>query len=439
MGSSDQPSKPQSEYTPRACLMLLGSFTGVFCTVGFVNSFGLFEEYYSKAQLADESQSTIAWIGALAVFFIFSVSLVSGPLLDTIGPRILLCTGSFGTVFSLMMTSLCKELYQFILAQGILLGISQSLLTCPMIALVGQHIKVNRGAAVGIVISGSSLGGVVWPIAVNNLLQNPRIGFGWTMRIVAFIMTPLLTVSCLCCRPPAHPPLPTATTTLQTQSLTPLDAEKSSSPIIPQEQHSQKPSSHETPSILKNPTMHLTCLAFFMIYFGMFSPFFYTTSYAVAEGFSADLAFYTISIINGASLLGRILPGILADRYGRFNCCFVATFTSGIVALCWTKVTSVAGLVIFSTAYGFSSGAILSLQQACALQLATPKSVGLAVGVVMAAASLSAMAGIPISGELAQKYGYLSLSIYSGVSLLVGSLLLLVARVMQSRAFFAVV
>ncbi|PYI32131.1 MFS general substrate transporter [Aspergillus indologenus CBS 114.80] len=438
MVNSDQPSKPQSEYTPRACLMLLGSFTGVFCTVGFVNSFGLFEEYYSKAQLADESQSTIAWIGALAVFFIFSVSLVSGPLLDTIGPRILLCIGSFGTVFSLMMTSLCKELYQFILAQGILLGISQSLLTCPMIALVGQHIKVNRGAAVGIVISGSSLGGVIWPIAVNNLLQNPRIGFGWTMRIVAFIMIPLLAVSCLCCRPPAYPPLPT-TTTSQTQSSAPLDTEKSSSPIISQEQQSQKPSSHEIPPILKNPTMHLTCLAFFMIYFGMFSPFFYTTSYAVAQGFSADLAFYTISIINGASLFGRILPGILADRYGRFNCCFVATFTSGIIALCWTKVTSVAGLVIFSAAYGFSSGAILSLQQACALQLATPKSVGLAVGVVMAAASLSAMAGIPISGELAQRYGYLSLSIYSGVSLLVGSLLLLVARVMQSRAFFAVV
>ncbi|RAL06718.1 putative MFS monocarboxylate transporter [Aspergillus homomorphus CBS 101889] len=424
-------SKPPSEYTPRACLMLLGSFTGVFCTVGFMNSFGLFEEYYAKSQLAEESQSTIAWIGAIAVFFIFFVSVVSGPLLDTIGPRILLCVGSFGTVFSLMMTSLCHELYQFILAQGVLLGISQSLLTCPMIALVGQHIKVKRGFAVGIVISGSSLGGVIWPIAVNKLLQDPRIGFGWTMRIVAFIMIPLLAVSCLCCRPPAKP-LPAITPEFQAAA---VDTEKSS-PRISQD---QPPKPEHEPSILKNPSMHLTCLAFFIIYFGMFSPFFYTTSYAVAQGFSADLAFYTISIINGASLFGRILPGILADRYGRFNCCFVATFLSGIIALCWTKATSVAGLVVFSAAYGLASGAILSLQQACALQLATPKSIGLAVGVVMASAALSAMAGIPISGELAQKYGYLSLSIYSGVSLLVGSLLLLAARLAQSREVFAVV
>lgn len=44
-----------------------------------------------------------------------------------------------------------------------------------------------------------------------------------------------------------------------------------------------------------------------------------------------------------------------------------------------------------------------------------------------------AMASVPISGELAQKYGYLSLSIYSGVSLLVGGLLLALARLAQSR------
>lgn len=49
------------------------------------------------------------------------------------------------------------------------------------------------------------------------------------------------------------------------------------------------------------------------------------------------------------------------------------------------------------------------------------------------------MAGVPISGELAGKYGYLALSIYSGVSLLVGSLLLAIARLAQSRDLLAIV
>lgn len=49
------------------------------------------------------------------------------------------------------------------------------------------------------------------------------------------------------------------------------------------------------------------------------------------------------------------------------------------------------------------------------------------------------MAGIPISGQLAGKYGYLALSIYSGVSLLVGAVLLVIARLAQNRRLFAIV
>ncbi|OJI87224.1 hypothetical protein ASPTUDRAFT_522625 [Aspergillus tubingensis CBS 134.48] len=426
---NDAPStKPPSEYTPLAIMTLLGSFCGMFCTVGFVNSFGLFLEYYKKDQLSNQPESTIAWIASIDIFFIFGVSVVSGPLLDTLGPRLLLCIGSLGTIFSIMMTSLCKQLYQFILAQGILLGISLSLLTCPMIALVGQHIKIKRGAAVGIVIGGSSLGGVLWPIIVNELLKKPNIGFGWTMRIVGFIMLPLLTVTCFCCRPAAPPP---PSPSQQSQAQPEPESEKPSP--------APQPHKESEPPLLKNPTLHLTCLSFFIIYFGMFSPFFYVSSYGVAKGFSSSLSFYTISMLNGASLFGRVIGGILADKYGRFNVCIVFTILSGVVCLCWTKATSVAGLVVFAVAYGFASGAILSLQQACALQLATPKTVGLAVGVVMGATALSAMAGIPISGALVQKYGFLALSVYAGVSLLVGGVLLGVARGKQRLGFWVVV
>lgn len=73
---------------PRANLTILGAFTGLFCTVGFLNSFGVFEAYYAEDQLANESQTTIAWIGAISIFFIFAVSVVSGPLLDLFGPGV---------------------------------------------------------------------------------------------------------------------------------------------------------------------------------------------------------------------------------------------------------------------------------------------------------------------------------------------------------------
>ncbi|KAJ5770930.1 uncharacterized protein N7511_002981 [Penicillium nucicola] len=418
-----------SEYTPRAWLVIFGAFTCLFCTVGFMNSFGIFEEYYGKNQLSSSSSSTIAWLGAISIFFLFSISIGSGAMLDIFGPKLMVYTGSIGTVFSMMMISLCQKFYQFLLAQGVLLGISMALVSWPMLALVGQYIKVKRGAAMGIVLAGSSLGGIIWPIAIDRLLKNPSIGFPWTMRIVGFVMIPCFIFSCSVAKSPVVP----LTHATNEACEDPAD-EKTAEPDIKSPDRKT-----EVLDLFKQRSLQLLCLAMFITYFGMFSPFFYTTSFAVEKGFSTTLAFYTVSIVNGTSFFGRILPGIVADKYGKFNCCILATMTAGIVALCWTKVTSVAGLVIWCAAYGFASGGILSLQQACAAQVASPNTLGLAIGSVSGSTALSAMANVPISGVLSEKYGYLSLSLFSGISLLLGGLLLIAARMAQSKQLRAIV
>lgn len=255
-------------------------------------------------------------------------------------------TGSIGTVFSVMMISLCQEFYQFLLAQGVLLGISMALVSWPMLALVGQYIKIKRAAAMGIVLAGSSLGGVIWPIAIDRLLNNPSIGFPWTMRIVGFIMMPCFIFSCSVAKSPVASSISADNERLEQYT----DEKNAEQNVKPQSRKA------EVLDLFKQRSLQLLCLAMFIVYFGMFSPFFYTTSFAVERGFSTTLAFYTVSIVNGTSFFGRILPGIIADKYGKFNCCIVATISAGVVALCWTKVTSVAGLVIWSAAYGFASG-----------------------------------------------------------------------------------
>ncbi|CAG8195704.1 unnamed protein product [Penicillium salamii] len=414
--------------TPRAWLVIFGAFTCAFCTVGFMNSFGIFQEYYAKNQLASDSASTIAWLGAISILFLFGISVISGAMLDMFGPKLMVYSGSVGMVFALMMISLCHKFYQFLLAQGVLLGISMALSTWPMLALVGQYIKVKRAAALGIVLAGSSLGGVIWPIVIDRLLKNPKIGFPWTMRIVGFIMIPLFIFSCVAAKSPE-----TQMQSVESANPEPAEGKAVDGPGKKQQRKEQ------VLALFRQPELRLLCLAIFIIYFGMFAPFFYTTSYAVEMGFGTTLAFYTVSIVNGASFFGRILPGIVADRYGKFNCCILATISSGLIALCWTKVTSVAGLVLWSAAYGFTSGGILSLQQACAAQVATSGTLGLAIGSVSGSAALSAMANVPISGALVEKYGYLSLSIFSGVSLLVGGVLLIAARLVQNKNLRAIV
>lgn len=86
-------------------------------------------------------------------------------------------TGSLGTVISIVMIPLCHAFWQVLLAQGILLGASMALATWPMIALVGQYFKRSWAAATGIVVAGSSLGGIIWPIIIDQLLNGTILGF----------------------------------------------------------------------------------------------------------------------------------------------------------------------------------------------------------------------------------------------------------------------
>jgi predicted MFS family arabinose efflux permease len=220
------------------------------------------------------------------------------------------------------MTSICKEYWQLFLAQGLLLGIGIAFIVLPGFTTPAQHFAKSRGMALGIVVSGSSLGGVVWPIALHNLFT--EVGFGWAVRIVAFIQLPLLVIGCVFTRPPVG--------------------------LIG---HAKGKADF---SCMKNPILILLSSGLFLLYLGLFTPFFFITSWTESLGLDSDFAFYTISIINGTSLFGRILPGILADRVGPYNIAILAAAISGLICTCLTKATTVAGITVLSLAYGFSSG-----------------------------------------------------------------------------------
>ncbi|KAJ5499980.1 hypothetical protein N7453_009031 [Penicillium expansum] len=69
------------------------------------------------------------------------------------------------------MTSLCKEHYQFMLALGILGGLTDGIMFSPAMAAVSHYFQAKRGAALGITVTSSSLGGVIFPIALSKCLR----------------------------------------------------------------------------------------------------------------------------------------------------------------------------------------------------------------------------------------------------------------------------
>ncbi|KAF4774178.1 ATPase [Colletotrichum scovillei] len=419
---------PPGHDSIRSWLAVLGASLSLFCTVGFLNAFGIFQEYYQM--YLDKSKSDISWIGSMSIFIIYLGAPISGILTDRLGPTVLLCIGSIGQVFSLFMTSLCEEYYQAFLAQGVLLGVSMSLIFCPPVAVVSRRMPHCRGLALGLTIGGSSIGGIIWPIMLEQLLNKRQLGFGWTMRIVAFTMVPLLAITCITV---VDAPAPKA-------SLSPLqaalDRNEKGAVSSNDEIQSQTKSSY---SIIKNTTFMLLCGGLALGYFGLFTPLFFITDFGVQHGFSASTAFYLLSGLNGASFLGRVVPGFLADRYGHFNLCALATLAAGIVGFSWTAATSLPGLVVWSLAYGFSSGAIMSLQGACVGKIAHHRHQGLAVGCMMGSIAVTALVGPPISGQILAHAGYLALSMWTGATLVVGAAILTVARWRLNNGLTAVV
>ncbi|KAI4835305.1 MFS monocarboxylate transporter, partial [Aureobasidium sp. EXF-8845] len=354
------PTEDDKELNKRSAFVLIGAFCAFFCSVGFFNAWGIFQEYYHTHQLSNKSDFDISWIGSFAICAMYLSAPAVGIAYDRLGPDLLVIIGSVGVLFAIFMTSLCMEFYQIFLTQALVLGVSSAFLVTPSLSTLTKYFRKNRALGMGIVVAGSSTGGVIWPIVLDQLLNHTNLGFGWTIRIVAFVMLPLLVLSCLFIRaPPAV--------------------------VSPPDEKVQVPTSKPKTdlSIIKKPAFILCCAGMAVANLGMFSPLFYVSSYAASLNMSTSFSFYLLSIVNGASFFGRILPGILADRYGCFNLLFLSALTSSVVAFCWTGATTIAGVTIWSVAYGFASGAIMSLQSACIARLATPQTMGTAMGMTM--------------------------------------------------------
>jgi MFS family permease len=68
----------------------------------------------------------------------------------------------------------------------------------PAVSAISHFFKKRRSFALGILATGSSIGGVIYPILLNKLF--PSIGFGWTVRAAAFLTLAMLFVANLTIR-----------------------------------------------------------------------------------------------------------------------------------------------------------------------------------------------------------------------------------------------
>jgi MFS family permease len=404
-----------------AWLNAAGGFCIFFCCLGFASCFGVLQQYYSTHQLKGHNMDQIAWIGSLANFIQFAGGVLGGPMFDRYGAWVrttscleidvvltstqqMMRPATLTYVFGLMMVSLCSDYYQFILAQSLVMGSSVVFLQTPAFAVMGHYFDKRRAAALGIVVSGSSIGGVIFPIVLSKFLYSSSLSFGWSIRIVAFIMLPFMIFACFVVKPRIPP---RKTTVFIGEAW-------------------------------KMKRYGLLVAGLFFMMMGMWTPVFYLPVYAVSRGMKPLLASYLLAIINGSSTFGRIIPGILADKLGGMNMFAFAGIGTGVTVFCINGPTTNAGIIVYSIFFGFVSGTIISAGSA-AISMCTkdPRNLGTYMGMGTGVAAFAILIGPPINGALIDRFGgFREVSIFSGVMSLTGGLIALSGKFATAEGIF---
>jgi MFS family permease len=348
--SSDSPENedivtyPEGGWT--AWGVVLGSWLALFGSMSFMNSLGAFQAYLLRNQLVKYSPEAVGWIFGVFNGLTFLLGVQAGPIFDARGPRGLIMCGGALTVLYLMLLSVCQKYWHFMLVFGVVGGLSLSLIFGPAIAIVAHYFDKRRGLATGIASSGGAVGGIVFPLMLQRMFDT--VGFAWATRAAGLVCVITFALATVLIRP-RFPPRPMTLKTI--------------APDL---------------TILRHGGLMLTSMGVFFLEWGLFVPFTYLPSYALDHGGSPRLAYVLLALINAGGILGRWIPGFLADKFGRFNLLILTVLGSGLsmVALWLPAKSSQPLLIVFALAFGFFSGANVSLAPVCVSSLCKVHSVG---------------------------------------------------------------
>jgi MFS family permease len=393
--------------------VVLGSFLGLIASLGMMNTVGIYHAYIAEHYLQDYSESTISWIFSVYVFLSFFCGLQIGPIFDAHGPRLLVLAGSILLCLSNFLLGLCTLYWHFFLVFGILGGLGTSLIFTPAFAAVSHFFHQKRGNATGVAAAGGSLGGVIFPLALEKLL--PTVGFPWATRIIGFITLFCCIGACFLIR-----------------SRLPPKAGQSVWPDF---------------RIFSHKSYLLLTVGIFMMEWALFIPITYLTTFAVSTGaFSPAFSYQLLAIFNAGSCFGRWVPGLLADKLGRFNSMIAALAICSATSLVFwlpasllmpttaSAAAAIKGLsIVYAVIFGFASGSNISLTPVCVGQLCDTNVYGRYYATCYTVVSFSTLTGIPIAGAIIQTTGghYWGVVIWTAVCYIVASLCFVWSRALQ--------
>ncbi|KAH8807263.1 major facilitator superfamily domain-containing protein [Xylogone sp. PMI_703] len=369
-----------------SCLALI--FTG--CGINF--AFGVYQELYEGlgGPFQDASPGQIDLIGTLSA----SLMTIGAPIVSawtkTYGPRSVTMLGGVVFVTASIAASFGTQLWHFVLTQGLLQGCAVCLIYIPAVTVSPAFFNERRGLAMGIITSGTGLGGMAWAPFLRYLMT--EVGFRYTLRITGVIAAILIIISA------------SVLEEVNESVTNRFDA-------LNTHNTRHRPNLHQTNSKVIRSNEFIahasgTALqaAAYMI------PVYFMSSYARTLGYSNTAGANIIALSNAFNCGGKIIIGHLADRFGRLNALVLSTFISaGATFGLWcvsniqiTIDTHQNVFIMYACIYGISAGAYVSL-----FPTALAEQFGIEVfpsisGLLYMIRGIGTLLGAPVGGALIQ-------------------------------------
>ncbi|KAK9765400.1 hypothetical protein K7432_006313 [Basidiobolus ranarum] len=325
-------SPKNNEVPPPDCgygwFVVLSSFLIHFVTLGISYTFGVYQQFYYNDLFQQKvKMSTLSLIGTFATSFMTIFGICTGHLADRYGYRVISFIGCFFIGGGLVAASFATQPWHLYVTQGLIYGIGASLCFCPAVSLPSQWFVKYRGLATGIAVAGAGVGGLSLSPITRKLID--VVGFRWTLRIIGICAFVILSI---------------ASTLLKTRLKSPprgalIDL-----------------------SLFKQRYFQLLFSGAFILSIGYMIPFFHVSNYAVFNGMSASQGALITGFINGASAVGRVVLGLVADKLGRINAIALCVLLDSIIILVfWPFASTFSSVFAFSILYGFFGGGYISM------------------------------------------------------------------------------
>ena len=343
---------------------------------------------------------------------IFSVQMVLGGIftilggwaLDRYGPRVVFLLMGIFTGLSLVLTGQTGALWQIFFTYSLLLAMGTSAIYVTVMSTVSRWFEKKRGLALGIASIGAGMG----PLVVAPFATYLISAFDWRTAFIILGIIALAVVipfSRLLKRDP--------------QEIGTLPDGASFSPNASLEQRPAAAADYLSPwQAFRTRSFWLVVGIFFLYAVTIFIILTHLVPHVTDLGFSAVEAATVFSVAGGATLVGRVLLGVAADRLGRKTAAMLCTImhAGGMLWLLWAQEMWM--FYLYALVFGLAWGGMGPVMAVIIGETFGLGRMGAILGILDAGFNIGAALGPVIGGVIFDVKGDYSLSFLLGVGLM---------------------